>query len=624
MMRSTKGASKQRRDCINVEINEIKQCLPLSDGVKRRLSQLQIMAICKSYIQKTNCFQNAVLFEETEELNILKSVDFTDALPGFLMVITLDGRVLYISENVTEYVGHSMVELLTQAETIYDFIDSEDHNKISSFLLTAKSRNVASTDCDIIDLLCGINLQVLFRRNNVYDKQKRMRVHGKVVWPEGELNLVEPICVMKFTTKVSGTPMEQALVNDTSVFHTRHTLDMKYVHIDKNGEFYIGRTNQDLSRTSWYNMILPDFVDEAMRKHAELISSPNESAKSIVMQVQTGYGTFIWVQVVMRLVHNSLNLLNGENGCINPQEIVCLNQVMSEKEALDTIYLEQLDQLKVDEPCVPVEVMDPVMYSPSIPVVVVEEDTAHANMMERKPQEDTLSHQELLLRLKVKAQENNRNKRLKTEFTPYETVFGNATFVTKNEHIKNTGSLGHTTIENRGPLTPAYSDDGMTDGTVYCVPTPPDHNQLSCTPPYSPPNSFPFLEEVSIASRLDEETLFEGHTNPPKVELKPQQRFFDERSSLLDDLPVLDCGFVESCLQDMEYHDVLRLSNCVLENFDPFAQHMVGAINSSPRGVEVPCGPEYGSMDAGVSVNMKGNPLMEDMMDYAQSFVYCV
>lgn len=31
------------------------------------------------------------------------------ALPGFLLAITAQGKIVYISENVSDYLGHSMV-----------------------------------------------------------------------------------------------------------------------------------------------------------------------------------------------------------------------------------------------------------------------------------------------------------------------------------------------------------------------------------------------------------------------------------------------------------------------------------------------------------------------------------
>jgi len=54
--RSTKGASKQRRDAINDRVTEIRELLPVSDAVRSRLSQLQVMALARSFIAKSNLF----------------------------------------------------------------------------------------------------------------------------------------------------------------------------------------------------------------------------------------------------------------------------------------------------------------------------------------------------------------------------------------------------------------------------------------------------------------------------------------------------------------------------------------------------------------------------------------
>jgi len=55
-VRSTKGASKQRRDAINDRVSQIRDLLPVSEAARSRLSQLQVMAVAKSYIAKSNLF----------------------------------------------------------------------------------------------------------------------------------------------------------------------------------------------------------------------------------------------------------------------------------------------------------------------------------------------------------------------------------------------------------------------------------------------------------------------------------------------------------------------------------------------------------------------------------------
>lgn len=56
MYRSTKGASKARRDQINAEIRNLKDLLPISDAEKARLSYLHIMSLASMYTRKSVFF----------------------------------------------------------------------------------------------------------------------------------------------------------------------------------------------------------------------------------------------------------------------------------------------------------------------------------------------------------------------------------------------------------------------------------------------------------------------------------------------------------------------------------------------------------------------------------------
>lgn len=56
--KSTKGASKLRRDLINSEIANLRDLLPLPSSTRQRLSQLQLMALVCVYVRKANYFQH--------------------------------------------------------------------------------------------------------------------------------------------------------------------------------------------------------------------------------------------------------------------------------------------------------------------------------------------------------------------------------------------------------------------------------------------------------------------------------------------------------------------------------------------------------------------------------------
>ena len=55
--KSTKGASKLRRDLINSEVAVLRDLLPLPATTRQRMSQLQLMALVCVYVRKANYFQ---------------------------------------------------------------------------------------------------------------------------------------------------------------------------------------------------------------------------------------------------------------------------------------------------------------------------------------------------------------------------------------------------------------------------------------------------------------------------------------------------------------------------------------------------------------------------------------
>lgn len=50
--------------------------------------------------------------ESAQFLSFHELSEFMQALPGFLMLLTGEGKLLYLSESVTEHLGHSMVSTL--------------------------------------------------------------------------------------------------------------------------------------------------------------------------------------------------------------------------------------------------------------------------------------------------------------------------------------------------------------------------------------------------------------------------------------------------------------------------------------------------------------------------------
>lgn len=80
MYRSTKGASKARRDQINAEIRNLKDLLPITDADKARLSYLHIMSLACMYTRKSVFFSHG---KKESITHTHSTVTSSMAFPGF-------------------------------------------------------------------------------------------------------------------------------------------------------------------------------------------------------------------------------------------------------------------------------------------------------------------------------------------------------------------------------------------------------------------------------------------------------------------------------------------------------------------------------------------------------------
>ncbi|XP_077536351.1 PAS domain-containing protein cky-1-like isoform X3 [Haemaphysalis longicornis] len=115
--KSTKGASKLRRDLINAEISNLRDLLPLPSSTRQRLSQLQLMALVCVYVRKANYFQH--IFRKHDILPEVPLIHFgfSKGMSGFLMM-TQNDKLLYISDNAAEYMEDSLEDIRTHKDNV--------------------------------------------------------------------------------------------------------------------------------------------------------------------------------------------------------------------------------------------------------------------------------------------------------------------------------------------------------------------------------------------------------------------------------------------------------------------------------------------------------------------------
>ncbi|XP_051505894.1 neuronal PAS domain-containing protein 4A-like isoform X2 [Myxocyprinus asiaticus] len=334
MYRSTKGASKARRDQINSEIRNLKDLLPISDADKSRLSYLHIMSLACMYTRKSVFFTQDTAESSTAEetvglLSFHELNELVQVMPGFLLLLTGEGKLLYLSDNVSEHLGHSMVDLVAQGDSVYDIIDPMDHYIMRSNLVPP-----ASPDTDRL-FRCRFNTSKSVRRQSAGNKLVLIRAHclsqTSSQSSPGSYWTSNPVWVcfcapLEAHTSRTGTgpetPSAPALESSFFLpcFRSQHSSDMRLQEAQDSVNVYLGLNVETLRSHSWYSFLHPQDLTHASAQHCSLLREGGEGRAEMVVRVETADHSWVWLYMVLQLD-------TGEN------PIVSSNFIISETEA---------------------------------------------------------------------------------------------------------------------------------------------------------------------------------------------------------------------------------------------------------------------------------------------------
>ncbi|XP_061462703.1 neuronal PAS domain-containing protein 4 [Rhineura floridana] len=325
MYRSTKGASKARRDQINAEIRNLKDLLPIAEGDKLRLSYLHIMSLACIYTRKSIFFSKGATLEGLESLLSSQDLeDFMQTLPGFLLAFTREGKLIYVSENVAEHLGHSMVDLVAQGDSIYDIIDPADH-----FVMRNQLALPSPVDTNRL-FRCHFNTSKTIRRQSAGNKLVliRGRFHQP---PPGSYWSTNPVFTA-FCTPLDPKPRISQNSFFLTSFESHHTKDLAIVDISESVISHLGFEKSELFCKSWYSLIHPEDLSHASAQHYRLLGDTSETQAEMVIRLQTKDGmNWIWIYSLLH-VENADIPITCHNYVISDSEAWCLKQQLSAEE----------------------------------------------------------------------------------------------------------------------------------------------------------------------------------------------------------------------------------------------------------------------------------------------------
>uniref|UniRef100_A0A8W8ICI4 Hypoxia-inducible factor 1-alpha n=3 Tax=Magallana gigas TaxID=29159 RepID=A0A8W8ICI4_MAGGI len=343
----SRDAARCRRGRETEIFSELAEQIPQYSGSNGQLDKASIMRLAISYLKISQIMetQRNNRHAPCEEFDSL----YSKALDGFVVILSNEGDLIYISESVSKYLGIQQVDLVGQS--IYEFVHPCDHEDITDiFHSNGRDKKKKSEEfhhtffvrmkCTLTNKGKNVNLKsatykvIKFSGKLVKDKIK------KECGGEGNapylLLIGEPI----------PHPSNIEIPLDQMTFLSRHNMDMKFTYCDDRVKDLLGYNCSDLMNKSlfdYHHAMDSEVIDQAYK---------NLIAKGQVMTRQYRFlaktGGHVWMITQGTVIYNSRTQ--------KPQCIVCVHYVLSGIENPSLILSTAQQVFSQQVPMLPLEV----------------------------------------------------------------------------------------------------------------------------------------------------------------------------------------------------------------------------------------------------------------------------
>ncbi|CAG9864042.1 unnamed protein product [Phyllotreta striolata] len=324
----SRNAARCRRSKESELYCSLASCLPFANDQPSQLDKASVMRLAISYLKIRNMVGSVSELNEENKSVPEDGSYFLKTLEGFVMILSEDGDFIYLSENVSEYLGINQIDLMGQ--NIFEYSHPCDHDEIKEMLsgkctednfksifirmkctLTTKGRSVTLKSA-VYKVIHSTGHVMKYRSGN--DDENSEQGESKTCY----ISVNQPI--------PHPSNIESPLPKQT--FLTKHNMDMKFTHADD--EFMkeiLGYEPDDLLGKSVFEYYHAIDMDCILSSYKCLFSKG---------QCQTGQYRFLAKSGGYVWLITQATLINDKNQ--KPQSVVCVNYVVSGLECKDEVY----------------------------------------------------------------------------------------------------------------------------------------------------------------------------------------------------------------------------------------------------------------------------------------------
>ncbi|KAK7122628.1 hypothetical protein R3I94_019668 [Phoxinus phoxinus] len=339
----SRDAARSRRSKETEVFYELAHQLPLPHSISSHLDKASIMRLAISFLRTHKLFNSGRTVQQTryQDDSQMDSL-YLKSLEGFVAVVTSDGDIIFLSENVSKFMGLTQVELT--GHSIFDFTHPCDHEEIRENLSVKSGPVYGRRGKDMStgrDFFMRMKCTVTNRGRTVNLKSASWKVlhctgHLQVCssrppqvlcgFSEPPLTCVTLLCAPIPHPSNVDTPL------DSKTFMSRHSMDMKFIYCDERISSLIGYRPEELLGRSMYEFCHALDSESMTKSHQNLCNKGQVVSGQYRMLAK--HGGYVWVETQATVIYNNRNS--------QPQCIICINYVLSSVEEESLIF--SLDQ----------------------------------------------------------------------------------------------------------------------------------------------------------------------------------------------------------------------------------------------------------------------------------------
>ncbi|XP_024286015.1 hypoxia-inducible factor 1-alpha isoform X2 [Oncorhynchus tshawytscha] len=344
----SRDAARYRRGKESEVFYELAQELPLPHSVTSNLDKASIMRLAISYLHMRKLLSTDKAVEKEQEESEMDSQlngSYLKALEGFLMVLSKDGDMIYLSENVNKCLGLAQFDLT--GLSVFEYTHPCDHEELREILVhrTGTSKNSKGPNTErsfFLRMKCtltsrGRTVNVKSSTWKVLHCSGHVRVHEAPTEQSPIGHKEQPVSYLVLVCDPIPHPSNIEAPLDTKTFLSRHTLDMKFTYCDERITELMGYDPEDLINRSVYEYYHALDADYLTKIHHNLFVKGQVSTGQYRMLAKIG--GFVWVETQATVIYNNKNS--------QPQCVVSVNFVLSgiEEEKM-VLSLEQTEDMR--------------------------------------------------------------------------------------------------------------------------------------------------------------------------------------------------------------------------------------------------------------------------------------